>query len=961
MKLNEIIHGFEIIRIRKSEELKGTLYEMRHLKTGAELAFLDNKEDNKLFSVAFKTLPWDDTGVFHILEHSVLAGSESFPVKEPFLDLLKSSMNTFLNAMTFPDKTMYPVSSRNEQDFLNLVTVYLDAVFKPAIYTNESIFRQEGWHYEINDGVPSYNGVVFNEMKGALSNVFGLAERLTLKYLFPDSIYGFESGGDPESIPDLTYESFLKAHSEFYSPSNAKIYLDGDVPLDRVLELIDKKYLSTLDFVDKKHVIDYQKPIEKTEITSYYEIGKDESEDNKTQIILSKIFASWEERKRIMGFNLISSYLADSNEAPLKRAILEKGLAQDVDFYVEDGIAQPFYSVTFKNTDLSKKDEITKAYIEVLNKILADGIDREELTAHLNRYEFNLREAEEPKGLSRNIDALNSWLYGGDMLMYLENNAVLKELRDAIDTDYYEKIIQELISFDNTLTLVMLPSKTKGEEDRIAEENRVTGEYNSFSDKEKASVLETYEKMRAWQDTPDSPEAAATLPVLSLSDVKKTPMWLDTEEKTVDGAKFLFHKLDTNGIVHCNMYFNIADTGLENLQALSLMSDLLSVLPTKKHSSALLQKEIKKTIGALDFIVDSYPDLNNPLKTKPYFVVSFSALESNLESAVSLISEILLETEFDSKDIIKENVLQSSENLYRALMSSGHIFALRRTLAQTSAAPRINEICKGYDFLVYLRAFAENFESKADGFITSLKTLSNEIFASSRLILSETSEARHVTLEKLISSLPRGEVKSDTLTLEKLEPKKEAILIPSGVSYAAYGSNIQQYGYKYEGKLTVASTLLTFGYLWNEIRVHGGAYGCGFRTSYYGGVTFHSYRDPSPLNSVEVYKNTAEFIKEFVESEEVIDKYIISSIAATEGLSSTARQGFDADYNYLIGYTRDDKQKARTEMLALQKKELLTLCDLFEKMKDGNSVCIIGNADALKDVSDGYTVIKPKS
>ena len=958
MKLNQVIHNFKIERIRESAELKGTLYEMRHIKTGTELAFLDNNEDNKLFSVAFKTLPWDDTGVFHILEHSVLAGSENFPVKEPFLDLLKSSMNTFLNAMTFPDKTMYPVSSRNEQDFINLVTVYLDAVFKPAIYTNESIFRQEGWHYEVNDGKPSYNGVVFNEMKGALSSVYGLSERITLKYLFPDSIYGFESGGDPKSIPDLTYENFIKAHSEFYSPTNAKIYLDGSVPLERTLKLIDESYLSGFEYNDKPHEIAFQKPIEKTEVSEYYQIGEDEAEDNKTYITVSKIFASWKDKKRIAAYNLIASYLADSNESPLKRAVLEKGLARDVDFYISDGIAQPFYSLAFRNTEPSRKEDLIEVYKAVLYRILTDGIDKEELTAQLNRYEFNLREAEEPKGLMRNIEALNSWLYGGDIMLYLENEDVLKDLRSSIETDYYENIIKELLDFSGTLTLTMLPSKTKGEEDRKAEEERVNKEYNSFSDEEKQKVFETYDKMRSWQDTPDSPEAAATLPVLSLSDVEKTPLWLDTEETAFGKTKLLFHKLDTNGIVHCSLYFNVADEGVESLMNLSLMSDLLSVLPTEKHSSAELQKEIKKTIGNLDFVVDAYSDLNKPLTAKPYFTVNFSVLESNFTAALELVGEILTQTIFDRKDIIKENVLQSSENLYQALVGSGHIFALRRALSATSASSRMNELCKGFEFLEYLRSFADNFEEKADSFVAFMKNAAKTVFTSSRLTVSETSFAAHSGLKSFVESLPEGNIKLSALELEENKAVKEAIIIPSGVSYAAYGANILSYGHPFEGKLVVASQLLTFGYLWNEIRVHGGAYGCGFRSGITGNVTFDSYRDPSPLNSVKVYKNTAEYIKQFVSSEEEIEKFIISSVAATEGLKSAARQGIEADMNYLMGYTLDDKQRIRTQMLTLKKEDLLSLCDLFEKMKDGNSVCIIGNADALSELDESWTVRK---
>ncbi len=959
MKINDIIHGFKVIRVRQSEELSGTLYEMEHIKTKAQLAWLDNGEDNKLFSVAFKTLPWDDTGVFHILEHSVLAGSENYPVKEPFLDLLKSSMNTFLNAMTFPDKTMYPVSSRNQQDFINLTRVYLDAVFRPAIYKNESIFRQEGWHYEFGeDGEPFYNGVVFNEMKGALGSADGQIEYQLKAELFKDSFYGYESGGDPKAIPNLTYENFLKAHREFYSPSNARIYLDGAVPLVRVLSLIDGEYLSTFDYIDKKHDIVRQGNTAAREIKGYYEIGKEESEENKTQIVLGKIFATWEERKKITAYNLISSYLAGSNEAPLKRAVLEKGLAQDMEFDIIDGIDQPYYCVIFRNTEPDKKDEIKALYRKVLGDIIEKGIDIEELTACLNQYEFSLREPEEPKGLTRNINALNSWLYGGDMLLYLENNSLLSEMRRELDSDYYLDIIKELADSEGEVLLTLLPSKTKGDEERIYEEQRVRGEVSAFSADELKEVKDTFEKMRLWQDMPDSPEASATLPVLSLSDVSPKPQWLDTEVIEKNGVKVLFHKLSSNGIVHCNLYFNASDESPEALSKLSFITELLGVLPTSKHTSSELQKEIKMIIGSLDFDIEAVPDYEDEKVCTPYFTVSFSVLENNLEAAVGLIAEILLETDFDSKELIYENLLQVCETVYQSVMGSGHLYAFRRALSHTSAVSAVQDMTKGYALYRSLDGFKKAFESEAASFISYAKERTKELFTKSRLVIGETAQSHSERVCDIADSLSEGSIFAKTMKIEPDEkPAKEAILIPAGVSYAAYGANIKKYGYEYEGMLTVTSLLLTYGYLWNEIRVHGGAYGCGFRAAASGNVTFHSFRDPNPLNSLEVYKNTGEFIKSYVEGDEGIEKYIISSIAATEGLMSTAAQGRVADTNCLSGFTYEDKLRVRTQMLSLKKEELLKLCGLFEKMKEGNSVCIIGNEDALKNL-EGFDIYR---
>lgn len=961
MKINDIIHNFKITRARKSEELDGTLYEMEHTKTGAQLVWLDNNEDNMLFSVSFKTLPWDDTGVFHILEHSVLAGSDKYTVKEPFLDLLKSSMNTFLNAMTFPDKTMYPVSSKNEKDFFNLMRVYLDAVFHPAIYHNESIFRQEGWHYEKDEesGKFYYNGVVFNEMKGVFSSVDSVMEYEILKMLFPDSTYSFESGGDPKEIPDLTYDNFLKAHSEFYSASNAKIYLDGKLPIDKVLEVIDSEYLSDFEHEDKTHNIHHQQPIPSCTAEKYYEIGKDEDEKQKTHIALAKVFADWSERKKIIAYELIASYLAGTNESPLKRAIIEKGLAQDVEFAVESGIYQPFYMIVFRNTEAQNKDEIVEAYSEVIHKILEQGINKDELTACLNQYEFSLREPEEPQGLTRNINAMNSWLYDGDPMLYLESNAIVKELREDIDGTYFSEILEELVDKNATALLTMLPSKTKGDEDRTQEQKRADKESSSWNSDELKKVLETTENMRKWQDTPDSPEDIATLPTLSLSDVDPAPAWTDTLCDKINDVEILFHPVDSNGVIHCNLYFSIADCSDTEIAQLSVMSELLGVLPTKNYSSAQLQQTIKKNFGTLGFTIATANVKNKPEICKAYFHVYFSILESNIDNAIEIVSEILCTTDYSNDSIIKENLLQSGEMLYQSIMGSGHLFALRRALSKTSASAYVQEQAQGYNIFRFIKNINEHFDSEMNTLKNDMAALADKIFVSSRLIMSQTAKSKNEKINQIIANLPTGKRSAKEYFEKQPEEQsvREAILIPSGVSYASSGANLVKYNAAYDGRLTVIANLLTYGYLWNEIRVHAGAYGCGFRAGTNSNVVFHSYRDPNPLNSIDVYKNTSAFIKEFVNSDETIERYIISSIASTDRLMSSSKKGQFADLDYLSGITYEDKQKANTAMLNMKKEDLLKYCDLFDAMAKGNSICIIGNSEKLSTL-DGWDIYK---
>ena len=956
MKVNDILHGFKVIRVRESEELKGTLYEMEHVKTGAQLVWLDNGCENKLFSATFKTLPWDDTGVFHILEHSVLAGSDNYPVKEPFLDLIKSSMNTYLNAMTFPDKTMYPVSSKNEQDFINLTRVYLDAVFRPAIYHNDSIFRQEGWHYEVEDEEPFYNGVVFNEMKGAFASVDTVIEEGMMRELFPDNTYKFVSGGHPAHIPDLTYENFLKAHREFYSPSNCRFYLDGDLPLDRVLTIIEDEYLSTFERDERIHEIPMQKPVMSSDLTEYYEIGADEDESKKSHLVLGKVFADWSQRSRIIAYNLIAMYLAGDNESPLKRAILEQGLAQDVEFAVMDGIAQPFYVLIFRNIDMSDKEKILKVYSETLSKIITEGVDREALVGGLNRFEFSLRESGEPAGLNRAINAMSSWLYGGDPMLYLESNNIVHELRAALDTDLYDKIISELQDTEALITMEILPSKTKGEEDAQKEYDRVTGEYSSFTEEQLKEVEDIYERMRKWQDTPDSEEAVAKLPVLELSDVSPKPQWVEPEVSEKNGVKFLYEPIFTNGVVHVNLYFNVSDLTEEELRMMSAMTEFLGLLPTSKHSAADLQKETRKLFGGLDYNMISPWVKGHTDRVKPYFTVNFSVLEENLDAALDLVTEILTDSDFSYKDAMAENLTQCKEIIYQSIMGSGNQFAARRVLANYTASSYIEEKINGYDYLLFVRELMDNFDEKADEYASSWEALAKKVFTSSRLMVGETSTEKHESLLRLVSELPSGDTAPEYMEVKLSgEPKKEAILIPAGISFAAFGSNMLKYGSSHSGRFQVLSQIMTYGYLWEEIRVHGGAYGCGFSTGLTGNMVFTSYRDPNPQNSLRVYGSAGDFIRDYAESDEDLTKYIISSIAGMDGLVSSSRRGYGQELNYIRGTDYEDLFNIRQQMLNVTKEQLADTAALFDKVALDGSCCVVGNKDAISP-DDSWTV-----
>ncbi|MBO4360925.1 MAG: insulinase family protein [Eubacteriaceae bacterium] len=954
MNKNDIIHGFKIVNVRDSQEAGGTLIEMEHLKTGAKLIWFRNPDENKLFSATFKTLPHDSTGVFHILEHSVLEGSANFPVKEPFLDLLKSSMSTFLNAMTWPDKTMYPVSSKNEQDFMNLTKVYLDAVFRPAIYTNPNIFRQEGWHYELpgeEGGEPIYNGVVYNEMKGAMSSVDDLQYEYTSEELFPDNCYGYNSGGDPKVIPQLTYENFLAAHREFYSPSNALLYLDGDVPIDRVLKLIDEEYLSTFERNPIPHEIAFQQPLGGREVERDYAIGSDEDTAGKTYFVIGDIFATWEERKKTTGLSLIASYLAGDNESPLKRAILEKGLAKDLAFVVNDGVAQPFYAVEFQNTDPEKRGEIVSTYEAVLKDIVDNGIDRDIMTGCLNRFEFSLRELPEPQGLTRNIMALYSWLYGGDPMLYLENEALLKELRADLDTGYFENLAGELMDTSKVLKLTLNPSVTRAAEDAADEAARVKAAVDAMTEDEDRTAKDNFEIMRRWQEEPDSEEAAATLPVLKLSDVNPEPERVPTEIHMGDGdVEILFHSVPTNGVVYGNLYFSLADASVEELQTLSAMTEFLGMLPTEHYSSKDLQKEIHKIFGTFDsdVVMTGFRDCCD--KVRPYFLVTFGVLKENLEKAAELLREILLTSDWSARSVILENLLQARETFSQNIQNSGNRFAARRALSHSTAGAMLEEKILGYDFWRYLKDMTDGFEDKSDKLVADCAELAARTFASGRLTVGVTSTEYPEFCDSLGGLFPEGTQAPDVMVITPDHEKfNDIILIPSGISYASLAGNMLAEGFNYHGVHQTLSQILSFGYLWSEIRVKGGAYGCGFNCGLTGSMSFTSFRDPNPLNSLEVYAKAGDFMRDFCQSDETVDKYIISSVSNMDGLKSSSAKGRLADMLYLRGSGFDEIRELRCEMLRVTKEEYVQIADFFDQLAEKGSKVIIGNAETLSE------------
>lgn len=947
--------GFTVTRIREEKELGGRLVEMIHDKTGAELCWVDNKALNKTFCIGFKTLPENSTGVFHILEHSVLCGSDKYPVKEPFVDLLKSSMNTFLNAMTFPDKTIYPVSSRNKRDFLNLTSVYLDAVFAPALKHNPNIFRQEGIHTEFDEnGTPLYKGVVFNEMKGAMSDVSDKTESELGELLFPDNCYRFNSGGDPQVIPDLTYEQYVASYNTFYHPSNSRISLDGDVPLEETLALIDS-YLGKYERSVTNHEIEMQQP-RTAEKTAYYEIAEGEDNGRKTILVLAKIIGTWRDRTKLLAAQVLSDVLAGTNEAPLKRAVLSSGLAEDFEISVMDGIAQPCISLTARNIKDEDSGKIRAVINETAAKIITEGVDKKSLTASINRLAFNSKQLPEPQGVYRAMYVQNSWLYGGDPMTYLVYDEAIKELRKMAEGKGFEDLLSELLGNDKELSaLHMLPSAALGNELREKEEKRLAKETSALTEAQKQELLAQLDDLEKWQTQPDSPEAAASLPALPLSEVSEKPEMTETVLKTENGVKVLYHPVQTHGIVYLTMYFPITNLTLDEITKISILPSLYGELPTKNYSTLELQQQIKTYIGTLNFKIGVLGRADSRGTCTPVFEVNAGMLEENLPKAKELIAEIILNTELNHPDKIKEIVTQEDEEWRQGAIGNGHAVGISVTCAHFTAKDAVNEAVSGYSATNFLHKFSKSFDEIIPDFLKTANRVATEALIRSGLILSITSTSE-ADFSDLVSALPEGKALPKEAAYKTALPKKLGISVPGQVSYAVKGYHLCELDQKISGALKVADNLLTFCYLWNLIRVQGGAYGTGMRAALGGRMFCYSYRDPSPARSLGVYDTLSDCIKDFCGGDEDLDKLIISAIGNSEPLRTPASQGAAADDFYFTGITEEEQIRIRREMLATDREKLLSLCSVFDKMTENGTVCVVGHEAALKEC-DGLEIV----
>lgn len=967
MNQGEHIHGFTVQETRPLPELEAVMVRMEHDKSGARLVWLDRKEENKTFAIAFRTLPEDDTGVFHILEHSVLCGSDKYPVKEPFVELMKSSLQTFINAFTFPDKTMYPVCSRNDKDFANLVRVYMDAVLHPLIYHKPEILQQEGWHYELKEGQsePCYKGVVLNEMKGAYSDKESRMVYEVNRQLFPDTAYRFESGGHPAHIPELTYEKFIQAHQRFYDPSNSYICLDGQMDIDAVLAILDGEYLHDYTRRGDQPQFTAQAPVTGELVRSRCEISPEEPAENKAQLAWGCVYGDYSEREKITAVRAIADALCGGSGSPLKRRLLSDGLAEDVSIYATDAQYQNYVYLYVQNIDENRVEEVEAAIRDELSRLVRDGLDREQIAATLANMEFQLRERDYgrlPQGLGLTVyQIMPSWLYGGDPAANLEVGTMFEDLNRKLEDGWFEELLEKVfLKNDHFCRVLLTPSATLGEEERAAETAKLQAAKASWTPEEEAAIRAQQEKLDAWQSSENSPEALATLPMLHLSDIPAKPEELPLEEGKIGDIPLLRHEIATGGIGYVNLYFDANDLTPEQLSQAYLLCELFSDLDTRSHTSAQLQKLQRFQTGSLTFNVEAYRKVNAPLACRTFFNVNFSAVEAKLESAVSLAAEIMLESRFDDRQRIHELLRQCVTRSEERVAAAGHFYARKRVDAGTSAAATAEEYASGITYCQWLKELEKNFDARIDALAADWAALCEKLFTTGRLTVSATGVVDAVcgAVEKsLLPKLPRSGREDIPCAIQPWGLRKEGIVVPADVSYAALGGDLLEYGACYNGRLLTAAKAIHLDYLWNTVRVQGGAYGVGIKPDASGTACFWSYRDPGAARSLGCYRQTADFLRQFAAAEPDLTGLIIGTIADSDPLMMPGLKGKMADHLYWSGVCYEERCKRREEILSTTAGDLSALAEPIEKLSASGGVCVIGSRKLVEACEELESVI----
>lgn len=963
------IKAYQIKEQVNLEELNATGFILEHIKTKAKVVAISNDDENKVFTIGFRTPPTDDTGVPHIMEHSVLCGSKKYPAKDPFVELAKGSLNTFLNAMTYSDKTVYPIASCNEKDFENLMDVYLDAVFHPNIYERPEILKQEGWHYDIEslDGELSYNGVVFNEMKGVFSSPEQQLYREIQKSLLPDTTYGFESGGDPEAIPNLTYEQFLDFHRTFYHPSNSYIYLYGDMDMAKELVYIDEAYLSEYDYKEIDSHIDVQPTFSNVQkMEREYSVSEGEDMENKTYLSYNTVVGTSLDRELYLAFQILDLALIDVPGAPLKTAMIDAGIGMDFVSSYDNGINQPIYSLVSKGANASDEEKFVQVIETTLGRIVEEGLDRRSIEAAMNYFEFKYKEANfgsYPKGLMYGLKLFDSWLYDESKpFIHIQTNELFDVLRKKLDEGYFEELLKTYI-LDNPhkSILILKPKQGLNQQLEADTKKKIQAYKESCSNETLESLIAQKKALVEYQTTPSTKEELETLPLLSLSDIGKEAKKLNNQEYMVDGVPVIGHKMFTNDIAYVSMYFKMTDMDEALYPYVALLSDILKYVDTDNYSYRELSNEINIHTGAITFdVTGSTHDKTGEFT--PLFLAKFKTFYDKLDKGFELVEEILYRSHITDEKRLKEIIAESRIGMKESLASAGHNTAALRAQSYLQFSARYKDATDGVTYYEFLMDLEKNFEAKKEALKDKLSLVMAEVLRKGSLIISYTGE-QDVEQEfgKVLPSFLAG---LSTRSLHGVPEKKplsvlnEGFQIASKVQYVATAGNYKDAGLEYNGALEVLKVIFSYDYLWIRVRVTGGAYGsmCGFSRNGLG--YFTSYRDPKLMETYEVYKQASAYVESFEADERDMTKYIIGAVAKLDNPMTPPTAGAFNFAAYLSGVTEEDLQQDRDDILGATPEKIRSLAPIVKAVTDSEVICVVGAEDKLKENEKHFGTIR---
>ncbi|MBQ7876214.1 MAG: insulinase family protein [Clostridia bacterium] len=948
-ELNKPYHGFTFTEKKHVDEIKADVYIGKHTKSGAKLLYVASDDPNKVFSISFKTVPENDTGVMHILEHSVLNGSDKYPVREPFVELLKSSMQTFLNAMTYPDKTMYPVASCNEKDFENLMDVYLDAVFHPAIYNKKEIFLQEGWHYEGGEK-ECFRGVVYNEMKGEMSSEDSLLGEYLQNTMFPDVCYSKNSGGDPKAIPSLTYEEFIETHQKFYHPSNSYIYLYGDMDVIEKLRLMDEGYLNAYNDIHLDVRVGVQ-----PDCGNLYKAARYDSDENSsvaTHYALGFKAAPFDDHEKLMATDILITSICSNNESPLKKALLDKGVCEEAWAYLDDQLISPYVCLAMKRC---KDDDkyIASSVREILENIVREGIDKEIIEANINQMEFKMREADfgnQPTGLIYCTWVMASWLYGGDPTLLLSYEKEFKSIREKAKGDYFERLLEEIfLNSKHNAFVKLTPDANLSEEKAKDEAERVKAYREKIGEEGVKKAEEELSALKKMQNSEDTPEALATIPVLDLKYISPESEKIPFEKMEYEGSEVLYHDIETKRILYMSLYFDLCGLDTESVVDISLAARFLGRLATKTKTAAQVINQIKINLGTFSASVDTFAPIDNRENVSAKLRVSFSALEDNVENAMALIGEIINETDFEnSVGEIKKMLQQEKLGRENWMTRNGHSAALRRAMSYFSPEDELGQKLNGIDYYFYVKALTESFDNEN---AKNLGEKLGEAVCKDHVAYSVTGgeSILKAALENINQlKLSERSTEAGGMISVNCEAKNEGFIVPTDVAYVAKAATAGEA----EGSMFVLSHIMTYDYLWNTIRAKGGAYGTGFTVNLLGDIGMYSYRDPNLKDTVVAFDEAYKYIEAFDANEREMTKYIVGAVAATDRPKSAFTKAMRSDGDYFNGISPELRDKIRGEMLNTKVSDIRKAGSVIKRLMDENNLCVFSSKARIEKNSD---------